>query len=72
MKIMLNEEEKKELKGRLLGFVSRKFILSMIILVLSTIMVINGELEAKYWLGIIASDVLGYNFSNSYSKKYKK
>jgi len=44
--------------------------LSFLVLLLSTYMVSKGELEARYWLGIVASDIVGYNFSNSFSKKH--
>lgn len=67
----LTEEEKNELKGRLLGFVSRKFILSVVILVVSTVMVANGSLEADMWLKIVVADLLGHNFANAFSKRAK-
>jgi len=67
---LFTEKQKEELAGRLLSFLSRKFILSFLVLLLSTYMVSKGELEARYWLGIVASDIVGYNFSNSFSKKH--
>ena len=68
----MTKEEKKELKGRLLSFVSRKFVMAFLILILSTVMVFAADLDARYWLGIMVTDLLGYNFSNAYAKKTKK
>ena len=67
----MTEEEKKELKGRLLSFVSRKFILALIVLTVSTVMVLQGDLNAQIWLGVVAVDVVGYDYANAKSKKVK-
>lgn len=64
----MNEEEIAEIKGRLIAFISRKFLIALIILIASTAMVLEGELDAKIWLGIVVSDLLSYNFANAKSK----
>jgi hypothetical protein len=66
-----SKEQQEELKGRLLSFVSRKFILSVIIMAVSSAMVIGGSLDADIWLKVVAADVLGYNFGNAFSKRAK-
>ncbi|MGM0411279.1 MAG: hypothetical protein ACQEQF_11035 [Bacillota bacterium] len=71
MKIMFNKEQKNEFFGRLLSFVSRKFVLAVFIMIISSIMVFKAELSPETWLIIAAGDVLTYNFSNAYSKKHK-
>jgi hypothetical protein len=68
----MTEDEKKELKGRLLSFVSRKFLIALVILIASTVMVMKNQLDATQWLGIVTADLLTYDFSNAYSKKAKK
>ncbi|MFW6377642.1 MAG: hypothetical protein ACOCZ5_03245 [bacterium] len=67
----MTEEQKQELIGRLLSFISRKFLISLLIFIVSTVMVLKGSLSAEYWLGVIVADMLGYDLSNSASKKYK-
>mgnify|MGYP000249884312 CR=1 FL=1 len=67
----LTQEERDELVGRLLSFLSRKFLLSLMVFIVSTIMVTQGELDANYWLGIVTTDLLQFGVSNAASKKYK-
>ena len=67
----LTQEERDELVGRLLSFLSRKFLLSLMVFIVSTIMVTQGELDANYWLGIVTTDLLQFGASNAISKKYK-
>ena len=67
----MTEEQKEELTGRALAFLSRKYIMALIILAVSTVMVLQGELDAKIWLGIVVSDLLSYNFANASQKKHK-
>jgi len=64
----MTEEEMKEVKGRLIAFISRKFIMALMVLIASTTMVIVGELDAKIWLGIVVSELLSYNYANAKSK----
>jgi phenylpyruvate tautomerase PptA (4-oxalocrotonate tautomerase family) len=66
--INMTEEEMKEVKGRLIAFISRKFIMALMVLIASTTMVIVGELDAKIWLGIVVSELLSYNYANAKSK----
>jgi hypothetical protein len=66
--INMTEEEMKEVKGRLIAFISRKFIMALMVLIASTTMVIAGELDAKIWLGIVVSELLSYNYANAKSK----
>ena len=64
----MNEEEKRELINRLLSFVSRKFVLALIVLVVSTFLVIEGDLDAQIWLGVVAVDIISYDYANVKSK----
>jgi len=64
----MTEEEMKEVKGRLIAFISRKFIMALMVLIASTTMVIAGELDAKIWLGIVVSELLSYNYANAKAK----
>ena len=64
----MTEEEKQELRGRLISFVSRKFVLALIVLVVSTFMVIEGDLDPQIWLGVVAVDVIGYDYANVKTK----
>jgi hypothetical protein len=66
--INMTEEEMKEVKGRLIAFISRKFIMALMVLIASTTMVIAGELDAKIWLGIVVSELLSYNYANAKAK----
>ena len=66
--INMTEEEMKEVKGRLIAFISRKFIMALMVLIASTTMVIAGELDAKIWLGIVVSELLSYNYANAKGK----
>jgi hypothetical protein len=68
----MTENEKKELKGRLLSFISRKFLIALVILIASTVMVMKDQLNATQWLSIVTADLITYDFSNAYSKKAKK
>lgn len=64
----MTEEQINEIKGRLIAFISRKFLMALLIFFASTAMVMRGELDAKVWLGIVVSDLLSYNFANAKSK----
>jgi len=64
----MTEEQINEIKGRLIAFISRKFLMALLIFFASTAMVMQGELDAKVWLGIVVSDLLSYNFANAKSK----
>lgn len=64
----MTEEQINEIKGRLIAFISRKFLMALLIFFASTTMVMRGELDAKVWLGIVVSDLLSYNFANAKSK----
>lgn len=70
VKIMIEftEEEKQELRYRIVSMVSRKFLISLLILVVSTYMVFTGNLTGESWLLVAAGDILGYQFSNALSK----
>ncbi|MFW6265047.1 MAG: hypothetical protein ACOC3B_02970 [Bacillota bacterium] len=63
---------KEEFYGRLLSFLSKKFIIACFILIVSTFMVLQGKISGEYWLGIMTADVLAYDFSNAVAKKYKR
>jgi len=65
-------KHKDEFYGRLLSFISKKFLLACFILVVSTYMVLQGEISGEYWLGVVVADILAYDFSNAVSKKYKE
>jgi len=64
----MTDEQINEIKGRLIAFISRKFLMALLIFFASTAMVMQGELDAKVWLGIVVSDLLSYNFANAKSK----
>lgn len=66
--IKFTEEEKREIVGRIISMLSRKFIMSLLIFAVSTYLVSRGVLSAERWLVIVAGDILGYQFSNAYSK----
>jgi hypothetical protein len=67
----MTEEEKQELRGRLISFISRKFVLALIVLIVSTVVVLEGQLDARIWLGIVAADVIGYDYGNAKSKQVR-
>jgi positive regulator of sigma E activity len=67
----MTKEHRDEVVGRLLSFLSKKFIMALLIFIVSTVFVALDKIDGLHWLGITVSDLLGYNFANSYTKKHK-
>jgi|GEM_PF-4082720 hypothetical protein len=67
----LKEKERDELVGRALSFLSRKFLLSLMVFIVSTVMVLTDQLDANYWLSVVAADLIQFGATNAASKKYK-
>jgi|AntRauTorckE6833_2_1112554.scaffolds.fasta_scaffold09037_5 positive regulator of sigma E activity len=67
----MTKEHRDEVVGRLLSFLSKKFIMALLIFIVSTVFVALDKIDGLHWLGIMVSDLLGYNFANSYTKKHK-
>lgn len=63
---------KEEIKGRLVSFVSKKFILSILVFIVATILVIANYISGDHWTVIVTSDIVVYEGSNAISKKYKE
>lgn len=59
---------KSELKGRIISFLSRKFIMTLIIFLVSTYFVLKGLLSTEVWAGVIITDMLSYDYNNRKSK----
>jgi|GEM_PF-3568408 len=67
----MTNKEVKELRGRLIAFVSRKFFIAMLILVVSSLFVHWGYIDGTQWFVVATADILGYDFSNALAKRKK-
>lgn len=50
-------------------YLSRKFILAIFILVISTIALFTNYIDGTHWAAIIATDMFSYDFSNAINRK---
>ena len=62
---------KREIQYRLISFISRKFVIALIILIGSLFMLYLERISGQAWTIIVSADVITFTASNALSKKYK-
>lgn len=67
----MKEVYKDEIKCRLVSFISKKFIIAIVVLLGSLFMLHTGRISGQEWTIIVSADTVVYSATNAFSKKYK-
>ncbi len=60
-----------EIKGRLISFISKKFVFSGTVFAVATILLRLGYIEGSHWATVVTGGVFAFDISDALGKKYE-
>ena len=58
------------IKKQLISYMSKKFIITLIIILLSSYALFHGYIEGLHWVAIVTADTVSYDIADTMSKKF--
>lgn len=65
----MEKELKDIIKKQLISYLSKKFIITLIVILLSSYALFNGYIEGLHWVAIVTADVISFDVTDTMSKK---
>lgn len=61
----------KVIKKQLVKYMSRKFIITLLIILLSSYALFHGYIKGIHWVAIVTADSVSYDIADTMSKKFE-